>query len=92
MYDVPGRAWRLSLPQGRDVPGRGEKGGVRMHQDFDHLLADHLLARERATRRREEAEREPAARLAWAARSSGDGLAGGGKVARGGALLRAWFR
>jgi hypothetical protein len=62
-----------------------------MHQDFDHLLADHLLARERSTRRREEAEREPAARLAWTARS-GDGLAGGGKVARGGALLRAWFR
>jgi hypothetical protein len=63
-----------------------------MNQDFDHLLADHLLARERATRRREEVEREPAARLAWAARSGVDGLAGGGKVARGGALLRAWFR
>jgi hypothetical protein len=63
-----------------------------MNRDFDHLLADHLLARERATRRREEAEREPAARLAWAARSGGDGLDGVGKVARGGALLRAWFR
>jgi hypothetical protein len=62
-----------------------------MHQDFDHLLADHLLARERAARGREEAEREPAARLARAARY-GDGLAGGGRVARGGALLRAWFR
>ncbi len=66
---------------------------MRMHRDFDHLLADHLLARERATRRREEAEREPAARRAWAARSGGDGLDGGGnKVARGGALLGAWFR
>ncbi len=32
------------------------------------------------------------ARLARTARSGGDGLAGGGKVARGGALLRAWFR
>ena len=64
-----------------------------MHQDFDHLLADHLLARERATRGREEAEREPAARsLARAARSGDDGPAGGGRVARGGALLRAWFR
>ena len=62
-----------------------------MHRDFDHLLADHLLARERATRGREEAEREPAARLAWAARSGGEGLDGGGRVARGGALLRALF-
>ena len=64
-----------------------------MNQDFDHLLADHLLARDRATRRREQEEREPAARLVRAARSGGDGLAGGGRVARsGGALLRAWFR
>ncbi len=37
-------------------------------------------------------EREPAARLARAARSGGDGLDGGGKDARGGALLTAWFR
>ena len=64
-----------------------------MHQDFDHLLADHLLARERATRGREEVERDPAARLArGAARSGGDGFASGGRVARGGALLRALFR
>jgi hypothetical protein len=63
-----------------------------MNQDFDHLLADHLLARERTTRVREEAERDPAARLARVARSGGDGLARGGKGARGGALLRAWFR
>ena len=56
-----------------------------MNQDFDHLLADHLLTRERATRGREEdVERDPADRLARAAR--------GGKGARGGALLRAWFR
>ena len=58
-----------------------------MNQDFDHLLA-----RERATRRREEVEREPADRLERAARSGGDGPARGGKDARGGALLRAWFR
>jgi hypothetical protein len=59
-----------------------------MNQDFDHLLA-----RERAARGREEEEREPATRSpARAARSGGDGLAGGGRVARGGALLRAWFR
>jgi hypothetical protein len=69
------------------------KGGVRMHQDFDHLLADHLLARERATRGREEVERDPAARAKRAAQSSDDGIARGGRVARGGgALLRAWFR
>ena len=64
-----------------------------MDKDFGHLLADHLLARDRATRRREEAERDPAARsLARAARSGGDCLDGGSRVARGGALLRAWFR
>ncbi len=64
-----------------------------MSQDFDHLLADHLLARDRATRGREEVEREPAARsLARAARAGGDGPAGESRVARGGALLRAWFR
>jgi hypothetical protein len=63
-----------------------------MNQDFDHLLADHLLARERATRAREEVERDSAARLARASRSVGDGLARGGRVARGGALLMAWFR
>ena len=62
-----------------------------MNRDFDHLLADHLLTRERATRGREEVERDPAGRLARAARSGG-GLARGGKGARGGALLRAWFR
>ena len=58
-----------------------------MNQDFDHLLA-----RERATRRREESERDPDDRSARAARSDGYGLAGGGKVARGAALLGAWFR
>ena len=63
-----------------------------MSQDFDHLLADHLLARERATRGREGVERDPDARSARAARSGGDGLARGGKDARGGALFRAWFR
>ena len=63
-----------------------------MNQDFDHLLADHLLARERAARAREEVERDSAARLARASRSVGDGLARGGRVARGAALLMAWFR
>jgi hypothetical protein len=63
------------LPQGRDVPGREEKGGERLYQDqdFDHLWANHLLARERSARGREEVER-------------------GGSVARGAALLSAFFR
>ena len=61
-------------------------------QDFDHLWANHLLARERAARGREEVERDPAARLARAARSGGDNLARGGRVARGAALLSAFFR
>jgi hypothetical protein len=69
-----------------------EKRSERMNQDFDHLLADHLSARQRATRGREEVKREPAARSERAARSGGDGLARGGKVDRGAALLRAWFR
>ena len=56
-----------------------------MNRDFDHLLA-----RERAAR--EEVERDSAARLAREARSGGDGLARGGKAARGAALLMAWFR
>lgn len=60
-------------------------------QDFDHLWANHLLARERALRGREEDERDPAARAKRADRS-GDGLARGGKVARGAALLGAYFR
>jgi hypothetical protein len=61
-----------------------------MNRDFDHLLADHLLARGRATRGQDEVERDPA-RLERAARS-GDGLVRGGRVARGAALLRTWFR
>ncbi len=60
-------------------------------QDFDHLWANHLLTRERALRGREEDERDPAARLAQADRS-GDGLAREGKVARGAALLGAFFK
>ena len=60
-------------------------------QDFDHLWANHLLARERALRGREEDERDPAARSARAA-GSGDGLARGSKVARGAALLGAFFK
>ena len=63
-----------------------------MNKDFDHLLADHLLARGRATRAREEVQRDPASRSARAARSGNDGLAWGGKGARGAALLRTWFR
>ena len=60
-------------------------------QDFDHQWANHLLARERALRGREEGERDPAARVKRADRS-GDGLARGSKVARGAALLGAFFR
>ncbi len=63
-----------------------------MNQDFDHLLADHLLARERATRGREGVERDPDARAKRAARSGGDGLARGGRGARGAELFKAWFR
>jgi len=63
-----------------------------MNQDFDHLLAEHLLATGRATRAREEVQRDPAPRSARVSRSVGDGLARGGKDARGAALLRAWFR
>jgi hypothetical protein len=65
---------------------------VPMNRDFDHLLADHLLARERGARGQDEVERDPAPRPARAARSGGEGLARGGTVARGAALLRAWFR
>jgi hypothetical protein len=57
-----------------------------MNQDFDHLLA-----RERATRGREGVERDPDARAKRAARS-GDGLARGGRGARGAELFKAWFR
>jgi hypothetical protein len=61
-------------------------------QDFDHQWANHLLARERALRGHEEDERGPAARAKRADRS-GDSLARGeGKVARGAALLGAFFR
>ena len=63
-----------------------------MNQDFDHMLADHLFARGRTARAREEIERDPDARLARAARSGGDGPARAGRVSRGGALLKAWFR
>ena len=60
-------------------------------QDFDHQWANHLRARERALRGREEDERDPSARTKRADRS-GYGLARGGKVARGAALLGAFFR
>ena len=60
-------------------------------QDFDHQWANHLLARERTLRGREEDERDPASRAKRAARS-GDGFARGGRVARGAALLGAFFR
>jgi hypothetical protein len=88
---------RRGLLRGYRCPRAGtypteEKRSGRMNQDFDHLLADHLLARQRATRGQDEVERVPAARSARAARSGGDGLARGGKVDRGAALLRAWFR
>ena len=66
------------------------------NQDFDHQWANHLLARERALRGHEEDERGPAARAKRADRSGDgfarDGLARGGKVARGAALLGAFFR
>ncbi len=58
-----------------------------MYQDFDRGLAG-----ERTARMREEVERNRLdARLARAARSDGDGVAGGGRVARGGALRTALF-
>ena len=73
-----------------------EKRGVLMNRDFDHLLADHLMARERAARGHDERDLAPRSprspRSARAARSGGEGLARGGRAARGGTLLRAWFR
>jgi hypothetical protein len=63
-----------------------------MSKDFDHLLADHLAARGRAVRGREEDERAPAAAPARADRSGDPGPARGAEIARGAALLRAWFR
>ena len=63
-----------------------------MNRDFDHLLADHLLARERATRGRDGIERDPAPRSERVAQYGDGGPARGVRAARGGALLRAWFR
>jgi hypothetical protein len=58
-----------------------------MYQDFDHGLA-----RERTARMREEVERNRLkARLARTARSDGEGVAHGGRVARGAALVTALF-
>jgi hypothetical protein len=58
-----------------------------MYQDFDRGLAG-----ERTARMREEVERNRLdARLARAARSDGDGVARGGRIARGAALLTALF-
>ena len=58
-----------------------------MYQDFDRGLA-----RERTTRMREEVEHNRLdARLARAAGSEGDGVAGLGWVTRGAALLTALF-
>jgi hypothetical protein len=58
-----------------------------MYQDFERGLA-----RERTARMREEVEHNRLdARLARAARSEDDGVARGGRVARGAALLTALF-
>jgi hypothetical protein len=58
-----------------------------MYQDFDRGLAG-----ERTARMREEVERNRLdARLARAARSDGNGVARGGRIARGAALLTALF-
>jgi hypothetical protein len=58
-----------------------------MYQDFDRGLA-----RERTARMREEVEHNRLdASLARAARSDGDGVARGGRVARAAALLTALF-
>ena len=58
-----------------------------MYQDFDRGSA-----RERTARMREEVERNRLdARLARAARPDEDGVARGGRVARGAALLTALF-
>ena len=59
-----------------------------MYLDFDNGLA-----RDRAARMREEVERNRlGARSARAARSDGDGVVPGGRVARGAALVTALFR
>jgi hypothetical protein len=58
-----------------------------MYHDFDHLLA-----RERTTQMRKEVDGDRLARLARAARSDDDGVAGRGWVARSVALVTALFR
>jgi hypothetical protein len=59
-----------------------------MYQDFDHGLA-----RERTARMREEVEHNRLkARLVRTARSNGEGVPRGGRVARGAVLVTALFR
>jgi hypothetical protein len=65
----------------------GKQRGGLMYQDFERGLA-----RERtAQMRKEVAHNRLDARLARAARSDGDAVAGRGRVARGAALLTALF-
>ena len=67
-------------------PTEKRRGGL-MYQDFDRGLA-----RERTAQMRKEVEHNRLdARLARADRSDGEGVARGGRVARGAALLTALF-
>jgi hypothetical protein len=68
-------------------PTEKRRGGL-MYQDFDRGLA-----RERTVQMRKEVEHNRLdASLVRAARSHGEGVARGGRVARGAALLTALFR
>jgi hypothetical protein len=83
---LPGAFGPYSCSSAGTYPTEKRRGGL-MYQDFDRGLA-----RERTARMREEVEHNRLdASLARAARSDGDGVARGGRVARAAALLTALF-